>query len=85
MANKQKAEQSRHFGRDGIDGQRICSDNTAPTQQCRCPGGTEKIIAAFEVIQKDLKLVFPIHPRTRKNIAGTELQARVDAMKILFY
>lgn len=40
----------------------------------------EKIICAFEVIEKDIKLVFPIHPRTRKNLQGTDLQARVDAM-----
>jgi len=30
-----------------------------------------------------LKLVFPIHPRTRNNIAGTDLQARVEAMENL--
>ena len=42
-----------------------------------------KIIAAFEAIQKDLKLVFPIHPRTRNNISGTDLQERIDAMKNL--
>ena len=39
-----------------------------------------KIISAFEVIEKDLKLVFPIHPRTRKNIEGTELEKRMKAM-----
>jgi UDP-N-acetylglucosamine 2-epimerase (non-hydrolysing) len=39
-----------------------------------------KIISAFEVIEKDFKLVFPIHPRTRKNIEGTELERRMKAM-----
>jgi UDP-N-acetylglucosamine 2-epimerase (non-hydrolysing) len=42
-----------------------------------------RIVAAFEVIEKDLKLVFPIHPRTRDNIKGTELEKRVAAMKNL--
>jgi UDP-N-acetylglucosamine 2-epimerase (non-hydrolysing) len=42
-----------------------------------------KIIAAFETIQKDLKLVFPIHPRTKKNIEGSALKDRVAAMKNL--
>ena len=42
-----------------------------------------KIISAFEVIEKDLKLVFPIHPRTKKNIDGSDLKNRVDAMKNL--
>jgi len=42
-----------------------------------------KIISAFEVIQKDLKLVFPIHPRTKNNIEGSALQTRVTAMNNL--
>jgi len=43
----------------------------------------EKIISAFEVIGQDLKLVFPIHPRTRKNIEGTDLGKRVEVMENL--
>ena len=39
-----------------------------------------KIIFAFEVIEKDLKLIFPIHPRTRNNIEGTDLDKRVKMM-----
>jgi UDP-N-acetylglucosamine 2-epimerase (non-hydrolysing) len=42
-----------------------------------------QIIAAFKVIEKDLKLVFPIHPRTRKNIENNGLKAQIDAMKNL--
>jgi UDP-N-acetylglucosamine 2-epimerase (non-hydrolysing) len=42
--------------------------------------GLEKIIKALEVIQKDIKLIFPMHPRTRKNITGSPLQARLGAM-----
>jgi UDP-N-acetylglucosamine 2-epimerase (non-hydrolysing) len=42
-----------------------------------------KIITAFERIQKDIKLVFPIHPRTRNNIEGSELGDRVEAMENL--
>lgn len=48
-----------------------------------CLDDLEKIIAAFEVIQQDLKLVFPIHPRTKKNIEGSTLQTRVKAMQNL--
>ena len=43
----------------------------------------EEIITAFEEIEKDMKLIFPIHPRTRNNIKGTELGKRVEAMKNL--
>ncbi len=37
----------------------------------------------FETIQNDMKLIFPMHPRTRNNIKGTELGKRVEAMKNL--
>ena len=40
-----------------------------------------QIIAAFEEIQKDMKLVFPIHPRTRNNHEGTDLVNRLVSMK----
>ncbi|MCK5610987.1 UDP-N-acetylglucosamine 2-epimerase, partial [Candidatus Pacearchaeota archaeon] len=43
----------------------------------------EQIIAAFEHIEKDTKLVFPIHPRTRNNISKNGLDKRVKAMKNL--
>lgn len=43
----------------------------------------EKIIAAFEVIQYDYKLVFPMHPRTKMNIAGRPLQSGVASMNNL--
>ena len=40
-----------------------------------------EIVAAFEEIEKDMKLVFPIHPRTRNNLKGTDLDERIKAMK----
>jgi UDP-N-acetylglucosamine 2-epimerase (non-hydrolysing) len=39
------------------------------------------IVSAFEQIQSEVKLVFPIHPRTRNNIKGTELENRLLSMK----
>ncbi len=39
-----------------------------------------RILDALEVIQQDLPIVFPIHPRTRKNIAGSSLAGRVKTM-----
>ncbi len=47
------------------------------------PNMLAEIIASFEVIEKEMKLVFPIHPRTRDNIKGSELQKRVQAMQNL--
>ena len=42
-----------------------------------------RILDALEVIQKDMPIIFPIHPRTRKNLSSMGLQSRVDALKNL--
>jgi UDP-N-acetylglucosamine 2-epimerase (non-hydrolysing) len=42
-----------------------------------------QIVAAFEEVEKELKLVFPIHPRTRNRIKDGELGGRIEAMKNL--
>ncbi|MBI9017240.1 MAG: UDP-N-acetylglucosamine 2-epimerase (non-hydrolyzing) [Phycisphaerae bacterium] len=39
-----------------------------------------RILDALEVIQNDMPIIFPVHPRTRKNIAGTALGDKVEAM-----
>ncbi len=42
-----------------------------------------KLIDAFEVIEKDLKLIFPIHPRSRKMIQNFGLEDKVKDMQNL--
>jgi UDP-N-acetylglucosamine 2-epimerase (non-hydrolysing) len=44
------------------------------------PAILEGIFSALEVIQARLPLIFPIHPRTRKNLATFGLADRVTAM-----
>jgi len=39
------------------------------------------IVAAFDEIQRDMKLVFPIHPRTRRNIRDSKVEGRLAAME----
>jgi len=42
-----------------------------------------RLLDAFEVIEKDLKIIFPIHPRTRKMIDQLGLRDKVRAMRNL--
>jgi len=47
---------------------------------------TEKfrmILLALNEIQKELKLVFPIHPRTQKNITSMNMEKLIDGMENL--
>jgi UDP-N-acetylglucosamine 2-epimerase (non-hydrolysing) len=83
LSNKEKAEQSDILKSIGLRAKQYAVITLHRPSNVDDLSGLEKIIAAFEVIQKDLKLVFPIHPRTRNNIDGTELGARVKAMENL--
>jgi UDP-N-acetylglucosamine 2-epimerase (non-hydrolysing) len=40
-----------------------------------------RILGALEVVQRELPIVFPIHPRTRKQLAAFGLGGQVDAMR----
>ncbi|MHC4116282.1 MAG: non-hydrolyzing UDP-N-acetylglucosamine 2-epimerase [Planctomycetota bacterium] len=44
------------------------------------PETFSQILDALEVIQKDMPILFPIHPRTRSNLTVLGLQERMDSM-----
>ncbi len=45
------------------------------------PKTFSRILDALEVIQKELPILFPIHPRTRKNLNALGLQDRMDSLR----
>lgn len=47
------------------------------------PENFSKILNALEEIQKSVKVIFPIHPRTQKNIKSFGLEKRVKSLKNL--
>ena len=44
------------------------------------PGAFGRILDAVEVIQREAPIIFPIHPRTSKNLRAGDLWARVETM-----
>ncbi len=44
------------------------------------PAVLGRLLEALEVVQRDMPVIFPIHPRTRKNIEGSPLARRVASM-----
>ena len=43
--------------------------------------GLENIFSILEKIQDNIKIVFPIHPRTRKNIENYNLKKKLESMR----
>ena len=41
------------------------------------------LLDAIEVIEKDMPIIFPIHPRTKKNLVSFDMRERVDSMSNL--
>jgi UDP-N-acetylglucosamine 2-epimerase (non-hydrolysing) len=80
LANKEKAQKS-----DVLDRLGLCAKEYAVITLHR-PSNVDdmatfgQIVTAFEEIAKEMKLVFPIHPRTRDNIRGTELEKRIEKL-----
>jgi len=83
LANKAKAEKSDILGKLSLAEKGYAVITLHRPSNVDDMKNLGKIISAFEVIEKDLKLVFPMHPRTRNNIKGTDIGKRVEAMKNL--
>jgi UDP-N-acetylglucosamine 2-epimerase (non-hydrolysing) len=83
LANREKAEKSDILEKMGLKKKGFAVITLHRPSNVDDMNNLGEIISAFEVIQKEIKLIFPIHPRTKKNIEGSALQARVAAMNNL--
>ena len=83
LDNREKAQKSTILEKIGVEKKKYAVVTLHRPSNVDCIEGLTKIIAAFEEIQKDLKLVFPMHPRTKNNLQGSQLWARIEAMKNL--
>jgi UDP-N-acetylglucosamine 2-epimerase (non-hydrolysing) len=83
MANREKAQKSDVLKRLGLSAKEYAVITLHRPSNVDDLGKFTEIITAFDKIEKDMKLVFPIHPRTRDNIKGGELERKVEEMNNL--
>ncbi len=83
MANRQKAEKSDILKRLGLTAKGYAAITLHRPSNVDDMNKFGEIVTALGEIAKDIALVFPIHPRTRNNIKGTDLERRVLEMQNL--
>jgi len=80
MANREKAQKSDVLGRLGLSAKEYAVITLHRPSNVDDMDKFGQIIGAFAEIEKEMKLVFPIHPRTKNNIKGSELERKVEGM-----
>ena len=81
LKNRAKAEASGILAEVGVEPKGYALLTLHRPSNVDDPEVFGRLIDAIEVIQRDLPVVFPVHPRTRNVIANSPLGRRVAAMK----
>jgi UDP-N-acetylglucosamine 2-epimerase (non-hydrolysing) len=83
LTNKDKIEKSDAYSRLGL------GDASFAVLTLHRPGNVddkkilEAVVQALDAVQKRIKIVFPVHPRTKKSFKSFGLDRRLDAQKNL--
>jgi len=83
LANRDKAERSEILKTQGLSARQFAVITLHRPANVDNMNVLSEILSALEIIQEEIKIIFPIHPRTRKNIAGTMWELRVQEMRNL--
>ena len=83
MANREKAEKSDILQRLKLDEKGYAVVTLHRPSNVDNMERLGEIVTAFEEISKEVKIVFPIHPRTRNNVKGDDLERRILGMENL--
>lgn len=83
MANREKSQASTIFKQLHLKEKEYAVITLHRPSNVDSPGSFENILSAFEIIQKEIKLIFPIHPRAMKNLKGTYLHDYMKKMSNL--
>lgn len=85
LANREKAGESDILERLGIARREYAALTLHRPSNVDNPEIFGEIIDALAVIGREMKIVFPIHPRTKKNLAGMGLLSRASAIENLLF
>ena len=80
LSNRAKAQESTILDRLDVNGSRYALLTLHRPANVDDPQVFGNILAAVDVILKDMPVIFPVHPRTRANLNGSTVGARVDQM-----
>ena len=80
LKNKAKADASDILDRLGLPPGGYAALTLHRPSNVDDPAVFGRLLDALEQIQRDLPIIFPIHPRTRKNLPELGLQERVEGM-----
>jgi UDP-N-acetylglucosamine 2-epimerase (non-hydrolysing) len=83
LANREKADASDVLQRLGIEKKEYAVITLHRPSNVDDRANLGAILEAFKAIQKDLTLVFPVHPRTRKNFEKLGFDGDLKAMENL--
>ncbi len=81
LANEEKAGKSNILEQLGLEKKKYAVITLHRPSNVDNLDKFSEIVAAFEQIQREIKLVFPIHPRTRNNLADTVSGERLERME----
>lgn len=83
LGHRKKAQDSDILSRLNVDEKHYALVTLHRPSNVDTPESLSDIFRAFEAIQGKMKLLFPIHPRTRKMLDAFGLRSRIERMKNL--
>ncbi|MDI6780763.1 MAG: UDP-N-acetylglucosamine 2-epimerase (non-hydrolyzing) [bacterium] len=78
---KRQAEETNVLKNLGLESNDYCLLTLHRPSNVDDRDGLKNILGALEEIQRNILVIFPVHPRTRTKIQGFEMQGWIDQMK----
>ncbi len=80
LRNREKAKKSNVLSRLNLNGDGFAVLTLHRPSNVDDPAVLGRILDALEIIQKDMPIIFPVHPRTRKNLVSCQFGKRLEEM-----